>query len=60
MIIELENLYNSYFYGVTNRIGSSILTRFCFDFINPILINEDVEQFIKFQEKTIEHLKKYL
>lgn len=48
MIIELENLYNSYFYGITNRIGSSILTSFCFDFINPKLINEDLEQFIKF------------
>ena len=53
MIIELENLYNSYFYGVTNRIGSSILTSFCFDFINPKLINEDVEQFIKFPIETI-------
>lgn len=53
MIIELENLYNSYFYGVTNRIGSSILTSFCFDFIDPSLINEDVEQFIKFPIETI-------
>ena len=53
MIIELENLYNSYFYGVTNRIGSSILTSFCFDFIDPSLINEDVEQFIKFPLETI-------
>lgn len=53
MIIELENLYNSYFYGVTNRIGSSILTSFCFDFINPKLINEEIEQFIKFPIETI-------
>ncbi len=53
MIIELENLYNSYFYGVTNRIGSSILTSFCFDFIDPKLINEDLEQFIKFPIETI-------
>lgn len=53
MIIELENLYNSYLYGVTNRIGSSILTSFCFDFIDPSLINEDVEQFIKFPIETI-------
>ena len=53
MIIELENLYNSYFYGVTNRIGSSILTSFCFDFIDPKLINEDLEQFIKFPIETV-------
>ena len=48
MLIELENLYNSYFYGVTNRIGSSILTSFCFDFINPNLVNENIYRFIKF------------
>ena len=48
MLIELENLYNSYFYGVTNRIGSSILTSFCFDFINPNLVNESIDKFIKF------------
>lgn len=53
MIIELENLYNSYFYGVTNRIGSSILTSFCFDFINPKLVNEDIEEFIKFPIDTV-------
>ena len=53
MIIELENLYNSYFYGVTNRIGSSVLTSFCFDFINPSLVNESIEQFIKFPINTI-------
>jgi len=48
MIIELENLYNSYFYGVTNRVGSSILTSFCFDFIDPNLIDEEIDEFIKF------------
>lgn len=47
-IIELENLYNSYFYGITNRVGSSILTSFCFDFINPDLVNEKIDEFIKF------------
>lgn len=53
MIIELENLYNSYFYGVTNRIGNSILTSFCFDFINPKLVNDNLENFIKFPIETI-------
>ena len=48
MIIELENLYNSYFYSITNRVGSSILTSFCFDFINPKLVNEKIDEFIKF------------
>ena len=53
MIIELENLYNSYFYGVTNRIGSSILTSFCFDFINPNLVDENIDNFIKFPLEVI-------
>ena len=48
MIVELENLYNSYFYGVTNRVGSSIITSFCFDFINPNLVSESIDEFIKF------------
>lgn len=53
MMIELENLYNSYFYGVTNRIGSSIITSFCFDFISPKLIDDNIEKFIKFPIETI-------
>ena len=53
MIVELENLYNSYFYGVTNRIGKSILTSFCFDFINPKLVKENIDEFIKFPLETI-------
>ena len=53
MIIELENLYNAYFYGITNRVGSSILTSFCFDFINPNLVNEKIDNFIKFPLEAI-------
>lgn len=53
MITELENLYNSYFYGVTNRVGSTVLTSFCFDFINPKLVNEKLDNFIKFPIKSI-------
>ena len=53
MITELENLYNSYFYGVTNRIGKSILTSFCFDFLNPSLVGAELNDFIKFPLETI-------
>lgn len=53
MIIELEDLYNSYFYGITNRVGSSILTAFCFDFINPKLVYEKIDDFIKFPLEAI-------
>ena len=48
MSIELEHLYNAYFYGITNRVGSSVLTSFCFDFVNPNLVNEKIDSFIKF------------
>jgi len=53
VIIELESLYNSYFYGVTNRIGSSIITSFCFDFINPNLVGETLDKFIEFPLEVI-------
>lgn len=53
MSIELENLYNAYFYGITNRVGSSVLTSFCFDFINPNLVNEKLDNFIKFPIEAI-------
>ena len=53
LVIKLEDLYNSYLYSVTNRIGSSIITSFCFDFINPDLVNEKLDEFIKFPLETI-------
>ena len=53
LMIKLEELYNAYFYSVNNRIGKSILTSFCFDFINPDLVNENIEEFIKFPIESI-------
>lgn len=53
MMVELENLYNSFFYGVTNRVGSSILTSFCFDFINPDSVSEKADKFLKFPIETV-------
>ena len=48
MNIALEELYDSSFYCITNKLGSCLLTNFCFDFINPNLVNESIEKFIKF------------
>ena len=31
----LEELYNTSFYSSLSRVGSSLLTNFCFDFLNP-------------------------
>ncbi len=33
--IKLEDLYNASIYTTTNRVGASIITNFCMDFINP-------------------------
>ncbi len=33
--IKLEDLYNASIYNTTNRVGASIITNFCMDFINP-------------------------
>lgn len=33
--IHLEDLYNASFYGLLSRVGASLFTTFCFDFLNP-------------------------
>jgi len=35
LVLHLEDLYNTYMYSVTSRVGKTILTSFCVDFINP-------------------------
>ncbi len=33
--IAMEELYNSYFYSVTSKLGNLITTSYCFDFLSP-------------------------
>lgn len=35
LVLHLEELYNTYLYSVTSRVGKTIITSFCIDFINP-------------------------
>lgn len=35
LVLKMEELYNSYLYSVTSRVGNTILTSLCLDFINP-------------------------
>ena len=35
LLIELENLYDSSFYGQTTKVGNSLITSFGIDFLNP-------------------------
>ena len=39
--LELEDLYSASIYNVTSRIGNSIVSNFCMDFINPKLALDD-------------------
>lgn len=35
LVLHLEDLYNTYLYSVTSRVGKTILTSLCLDFIDP-------------------------
>lgn len=39
-VTRLEELYNAYFYGVTTKVGKSLLTNFIFDFLDPFYVKE--------------------
>ncbi len=46
--IKLEDLYNASVYATTNRVGASIVTNVCLDFINPLLTERKIlEEAIK-------------
>ncbi len=40
LVIKLEELYQSYFYGVTTKVGNMVMSSFVYDFINPQYIND--------------------
>ena len=35
LTIEFENLYNTSIYGVVSKVGSSLFTNYCLDFLHP-------------------------
>lgn len=35
LILKLEDLYNTYIYSVTSKVGAGVVTSYCVDFINP-------------------------
>lgn len=41
IVIKLEELYQSYFYGVSSKVGNMVMSSFIFDFLNPEYITED-------------------
>ncbi|MEG1009974.1 MAG: pitrilysin family protein, partial [Clostridia bacterium] len=50
VIIRLEELYKSVFYGVCSRLGNTLVTSFIYDFIEPTYINDNnyLEETLKF------------
>lgn len=40
MVIRLEELYNTYFYSVSSKVGNTFLSNFILDFLDPVYVNE--------------------
>lgn len=45
IVIKLEELYQSFFYGVTSKVGNMVLSNFVLDFLNPSYVQD--EQYLK-------------
>lgn len=41
MVIKKEDLYDTYIYSYSSRVGSQILNKICLDFLNPKYIEDD-------------------
>lgn len=41
IVIKLEELYQSYFYGVSSKVGNMVMSSFIFDFLNPEYISDE-------------------
>lgn len=41
IVIKLEELYQSYFYGVSSKVGNMVMSSFIFDFLNPEYVNDE-------------------
>ncbi len=41
IVIKLEELYQSYFYGVSSKVGNMVMSSFIFNFLNPEYINDE-------------------
>lgn len=40
LVIKLEELYQSFLYGVSSKVGNMVLSSFIYDFINPVYVND--------------------
>lgn len=40
VVIKLEELYQSFFYGVSSKVGNMVMSTFSYDFLSPNFIND--------------------
>ena len=57
IVIKLEELYQSFFYGLSTKVGNMVLSTFSYDFISPSYINDKdyLKNVIKFPFEIIEN-----
>ncbi len=57
IVTTLEELYQSFFYGVSSKVGNMAISNFVFDFINPEFVNDEdfLTKALTFPFEIIEH-----
>lgn len=57
IVIKLEELYQSFFYGVSSKVGNMTMSTFSYDFLNPSFVNDKkyLENVLKFPFEIIEN-----
>jgi len=57
IVIKLEELYQSFFYGVSSKVGNMVLSTFSYDFLSPNFINDKnyLKNVLKFPFEIIEN-----
>lgn len=57
IVIKLEELYQSFFYGVSSKVGNMMMSTFSYDFINPSFVNDEnyLKNVLKFPFEIIEN-----
>ncbi len=57
IVIKLEELYQSFFYGVSSKVGNMIFSTFSYDFLNPKFVKDKnyLKNVLKFPFEIIEN-----
>lgn len=57
IVIKLEELYQSFLYGVSSKVGNMVLSTFSYDFLNPSFVNDKnyLKNVLKFPFEILEN-----